>query len=76
MSFNASKTKVMFFSLKNTINLPIITFQNCELEFVDSHKHLGLNFSCDAKWSDHIDKIVTVAQKKVGSIEKVKIFCK
>jgi len=54
MSFNTSNTKVMFFSYKNYIDLPKITFQNCDLECINTHKYIGLNFSCDARWTEHI----------------------
>lgn len=45
LSFNPSKTKSVHFNIKkNTVN-PLLKFQDRDLEFVSSHKHLGVIFS-------------------------------
>ena len=51
---------------------PHIYFQNCELEIVESHKHLGLEFSYDVKWTTHIDNIISRAHKKMSLLKKLK----
>ena len=49
ITFNPNKTEVMFFSNRPFMNYPNITFDNASPEIVDSHKHLGVYFSSNAK---------------------------
>ena len=39
---NTSKTKAIYLSTKKHTNNPILKFQNCESDFVSSHKHIGV----------------------------------
>ena len=63
----------MFFSNKPLINYPNITFNNTFPEIVDSHKHLGVNFSSNAKWDTQIDFIIDKCAKMIGILRKLKI---
>ena len=72
MEFNPAKTKVMYFNLRDRNDNPHLYFQNCELEHVASHKHLGLYFSNDAKWSTHINTILAKAHLKLNLLRKLK----
>ena len=49
LKFNPSKTKVLFFTKAKHNEIPKLLFQNCQLEILSSHKHLGLTFSNDLK---------------------------
>lgn len=41
-------------------------FQQCHLEYVAFHNHLGLTFSNDLRWSLYINNIVINAYKNLG----------
>lgn len=41
-------------------------------EIVSHHKHLGLTFSDDLKWSVYINDIVSTAYKKLGRLSKLR----
>jgi hypothetical protein len=47
MTFNSDKTEIMLFSF-NGRTIPI----------TNSHKHLGVTFSSDAKWNIHVENIL------------------
>ena len=66
LKFNPSKTKAVFFTLKSSYELPEIFFQHCQLEYIPTHKHLGLHLTSDLKWSNHIPFIVNTAYKKLN----------
>ena len=72
VKFNPSKTKYMFFSHKNVDLLPHLVFNGSDLEHVKQHKHLGVTFSSDTKWSWHINNIISSASKMVASMRKLK----
>ena len=72
VNFNPSKTEAMFFSLRGYETLPSLYFNNTQINFVDSHKHLGLTLSNDGKWSEHIENILCTASKTVGIMRKLK----
>ena len=70
MSFNPSKTKAIYFSTKKITDTPILKFQNCELDFVSSHKHLGVTLSNNLTWTVYINSLIANAQKKTWFDEK------
>ena len=72
LKFNPNKTKVLYFGKSKYNSTPQLFFQGCQLEFVSFHKHLGLLFLDDLKWSTYIDNIVNHAYKKFGLIKKLK----
>lgn len=45
LKFNPQKTKAVFFHLKNVHHFPNLFFENCQLEYVTEHKHLGIQLS-------------------------------
>ncbi len=71
VNFNPAKTEVMFFSLVNT-DRPTLYFDNTRLNFVEHHKHLGLIYSENGSWHQHISSIVSSASKVLGSMKKMK----
>ena len=72
LNFNPSKTKAVFFTLRSNYTLPKLQFQHCPLEFITSHKHLGLVLSQDLSWSAYIDSIVKKAYQRLGLLKKLK----
>ncbi len=75
VKFNPSKTDAMLFTLSRC-NQPNLSFNNVPLNFVDHHKHLGLTFSHDGKWHEHITNIICSASKVLGSMKKLKFKLK
>lgn len=73
LKFNPNKTKAVFFTTKSSYELPDIFFQHCKLEYITTHKHLGLHLSSDLKWSEHINIIVNKALKKLGLLKKLEL---
>ena len=71
-NFNPSKTKAVFFTLRSNYTPPKLQFQHCPLEFITSHKHLGLVLSQDLSWSAYIDSIVKNAYQRLGLLKKLK----
>lgn len=51
---------------------PRLFFQGCQLDYVSTHRHLGLLFSNDLSWSQYINNIVNSAYKKLGLLKKLK----
>ena len=77
VNFNPTKTEVLFLTLsKNKLTRPSLQFQNTQLTFVDSHKHLGVTFSSDGTWHAHITKIASFASKILGSMRMLKFKLK
>jgi hypothetical protein len=59
VKFNQQKTETMILSKKNNKpNHPPLKMNNSELQKVDHHKHLGVIFSNNGFWHDHVDYIV------------------
>ena len=65
----------MFISPRQTIR-PSLYFDNNLLEFVDSHKHLGVTLSSDLKWHEHINNIINSASKVLNSMRALKFKIK
>ena len=63
----------MFFSNRPFINYPNITVDNVSPEIVDSHKHLGVYFSLNAKWDTQIYFIIIKCAKMIGILRKLKM---
>ena len=65
VSFCPSKTEALLVSLKKRINPPPpITFGNCAVAEVKSHKHLGVVLT-QSSWGNHIDDMIIKAGKRV-----------
>jgi len=72
VNFNPSKTEAILFSLKNVQNFPRLLFDNTEIAFVESHKHLGVTLSSNGQWSTHIGNILSSAYKIINIMRKLK----
>ena len=72
VTFNPLKTEAVLFTLKKINILPQLVFDNIPINFVDSHKHLGVTFSSTGQWHSHIENIVLSATKILGIMRKLK----
>lgn len=45
VEFNPVKTEALLFSLKPVEYIPFLSFNDTEIKFVESHKHLGVTFT-------------------------------
>ena len=72
VNFNPNKTEAIFFTLRNVDNLPSLIFNNTLIQFVDHNKHLGVTFSCDGKWNNHVENTLQSALKVVGIMRQLK----
>ncbi len=75
VNFNPNKTEVVFFSLSNQIR-PNLVFNGTQLNFCNHHKHLGVTFSEDGSWHEHIKNITASASKALGSMRLLKFKVK
>ena len=71
VKFNPAKTEVLFLSFLN-VDRPSLLFNNVQLNFVEHHKHLGLTFSQNGSWNEHITNIISSASKVLGSMRYLK----
>ena len=76
VNFNPSKTEVMFLTLAKNIARPSLIFNNIELDYVDTHKHLGVTLSDDGTWHAHISNIASSASKVLGTMKLLKFKLK
>ena len=64
ITFNPDKTDIMLFDSRRQGNLNF-KFGQTDILSIDFHKHLGIVFSSDGKWTRHIDYILSKASKQV-----------
>ena len=57
VTFDPLKTEAVLFSLKKINILPQLVFDNIPINFVDSHKHIGVTFSSTGQWHSHIENM-------------------
>ena len=62
----------MLFTLEKNITPSLLLFDQTQVNFVDHHKHLGITFSRDGKWHEHINTILSSASKILGMMRKLK----
>ena len=72
VNFNPQKTESMVVSNKKSLKYPPLSYDNTQISEVDHHKHLGLTFSRDLSWSNHIQSILA----KVGKLKDVMLYLK
>ena len=71
MSFNPDKTEIMLFS-NTDISEFNFTFNGRTIPITNSHKHLGVTFSSDAKWNIHVENILLSIYKHLNVLRKLK----
>ena len=57
VTFNPLKTEAVLFTLKKLDFFPHLIFDNVVINFVDSHKHLGVTISSNDQRHTHIENI-------------------
>ena len=73
VTFNPTKTESLLLSRKlNGDQNPPIFMQNHQISEVSTHKHLGLLFSNDCTWNNHINHIQDKAWFRVNIMRKLK----
>lgn len=76
LEVNASKTKVMFFSSKflNTSSKPYkkLLLGNCELDYVDDYKYLGITIDSKISLTEHINKTISSVSHKASQLYKIR----
>ena len=73
LSFNPSKTETLLISRKvNRPQHPPLFMQDVQIKEVDYHKHLGLIFSNDGSWHQHIRYITEKAWFRINIMRKLK----
>ena len=71
MCFNPNKTEIMMFSNTKILNLKF-SLNEKEIPIVPVHKHLGVTFTNDAKWNQHIENIIISVSKHINVLRKLK----
>ena len=71
------KTKILLFGANDVHHEQIsFSFDGETVEPSLTHKHLGITFSRDAKWSSHIDYIISRVSKQISVLRKLKYTLK
>ena len=65
VKFTPNKTDIMIFSTRHLENNLIFDFNNISLSPVHMHKHLGVIFCNDCKWTNHIDVLIERTSKQL-----------
>ena len=72
VNFNPQKTEYMMFTFRRDIMPMNLVFDDQDIQLVENHKHLGITFSADCRWSVHIDNICNSASKQIFVLRKLK----
>ncbi|MCG8047067.1 MAG: reverse transcriptase domain-containing protein, partial [Candidatus Thiodiazotropha endolucinida] len=73
VKFNPSKSESMVFSRKRyKPNHPPVFMNETQINEVISHKHLGVVFSNDCTWHEHLEYIKTKAWSRINIMRKLK----
>ncbi len=71
VTFNAAKTVYMIISNRKNVVYPSLYLHGQLLNRVESHKHLGITFSSDMKWTSHIESILSKAFSRLNGIRRI-----
>ena len=72
VTFNPSKTEVLYFSANNANDHIELQFDGTVLNNVNDHKHLGITFMSNGKWTSHITNICNYVYKQLNVLRKLK----
>ena len=72
VDFNPIKTVAMLLTLRPADYLPSLNFNNTVINFIESHKHLGITLTYNGQWHTHIETILNSAYKMLGIMRKLK----
>ena len=68
ITFNAAKTIQQTFSNKSQNQPPILTFGDVPIPINESHKHLGITFSNDLRFHEHVNEILNKVNKTISPL--------
>ena len=68
ITFNTTKTIQQTFSHKREHQKPKLTFGGDAIPIQDNHKHLGMTFSIDLRFHQHINEICHKVNKTIGPL--------
>ena len=74
ITFNASKTIQQTFSNRSNSRKPCLTFGGQAIPVVTKHKHLGLTFSTELKFHEHINETIKRAQRAMSPLYPIAKF--
>ena len=60
-----TKTEIIIFNVNGIECNLTFNFDQTTIDPVHTHKHLGIVFSSDCKWTKHIDKFIESASKQL-----------
>ena len=73
VSFNPAKSESMILSRKHNKPFhPLLSMNQNLINNVNSHKHLGLTFSQDCSWHDHLELVKTKAWLRINIMRRLK----
>ena len=72
VKFNQNKTEIMVFSTRDTQFYFNFDFKGASLRDVELHKHLGVIFRNDCKWTKYIDTLIEKSSKQLHALRKLK----
>jgi hypothetical protein len=76
VKFNPNKTEIMIFNIRNQQDELSFDFDGIVLNSVNKHKHLGIIFSSECKWTKHIDSLIQRTSKQLNVLRKLKFRLK
>ncbi len=71
VTFNDSKTVYMIISNRRNVVYPSLYLHGQVLNRVDTHKHLGITFSSNMKWTTHIESVLNKAFARLNGIRRI-----
>lgn len=72
VTFNPNKTELLTFTNSTCDTNANIFFSNQKLVSSPFHKHLGVVFSSNGKWTNHVEYLFTKCSKMIGILRKFK----
>ena len=73
IKFSASKSKTMLFTSKSKEYDGLkITLDGNTVDWIPSHKHLGIILNSNLKWTDHIDTVFATCMKRLDLMRALK----
>ena len=74
VKFNTSKSKNIIFSNKVLHNSPPLVFDDCLIELVNNHRHLGLYLSSTLDWTMQVSQVCLKANRKLSVLRSVSLL--